>query len=153
MSSTALLLCTLLLGGAQESSQKDVPDTSEAIRRGENPPPPTQLAPAPLRELSGEVIYTDGDLLLVEHAGAVVQFEVTPQTQIRGTLLMPGDEVRARFIVDENKNVVTSVSPAKPPPAEDAPERPIDVNKDNPSLVPDTGEMKGPASPVPGERR
>jgi len=114
------------------------------------------------RELVGRVVRAEPGRVWVDYQGAMVSLAVTPQTRFEGKAgaktdaIAPGQEVRARFDVSNGQNVATDVNltarpaatPASPTRGRPQQRDPIDTELRNPSLVPSTGESKGPASPM-----
>lgn len=66
-------------------------------------------------ELHGEVVSVHGEQLWLRHGGAVFPLELTRDTRFtpdRGQALQPGQEVRARFTLEEDGYVVNALEPA-----------------------------------------
>ncbi|MFZ5471659.1 MAG: hypothetical protein ACOZIN_19710 [Myxococcota bacterium] len=137
---------TLAVTAFAEEFQFDLPDNTPAMRQ--NPPgeavPSVETPPAKPHQVSGEVLYTDGDTLWLADEGRVIPLTLRPETDIEDTELLPGDEVRATYVIEEGaRKVATQVEPVEPPP------QPLEESQRLPVLVPDEGESKGPASPLP----
>lgn len=68
-------------------------------------------------ELLGEVVRVQGDQLWLRHAGTVFPLELTEDTRFtpdRQRALRPGQEVRARFTLEEGNYVVNALEPLAP---------------------------------------
>jgi hypothetical protein len=67
-------------------------------------------------ELYGEVVNVRGDQLWLRHGGAVFPLELTEDTRFspdRRQALQAGQEVRARFTLEEDGYVVNALEPVK----------------------------------------
>jgi hypothetical protein len=125
-------------GGERENVEEerfpdDIPDNMEVFRQT----PVTGEAPYPRAEeetgtggagtagtgqerrgeLHGEVVDVEGNQLLLRHGGVVFPLELTEETRFtpdRQRALQPGQEVRARFTLDDNGYVVNALEPVVP---------------------------------------
>lgn len=71
-------------------------------------------------ELHGQVVNVQGDQLWLRHGGAVFPLELTQETRFtpdKRQALQPGQEVRARFTLEEDGYVVNAVEPTGQVPA------------------------------------
>jgi hypothetical protein len=69
-------------------------------------------------ELLGEVVKVQGDQLWLRHAGAVFPLALTDETRFtpdRRQVLQPGQEVRARFTLEDGGYVVNTLEQAPAP--------------------------------------
>jgi hypothetical protein len=70
-------------------------------------------------ELLGEVVEVRGDQLWLRHAGAVFPLALTEDTRFtpdRRQALQPGQEVRARFTLEDEGYVVNALEPVRRAP-------------------------------------
>jgi hypothetical protein len=126
-----------LLGGSagaqEEGFVEDLPDNMEEFRRtpqtddspatGEGAEEPgvggsgtAGTRQARQGELSGEVVRVEGDQLFLRHAGAVFPLELTEETRFtpdRRRALQAGQQVRARFTLEDGNYVVDALEPVK----------------------------------------
>ncbi|HYO56364.1 hypothetical protein [Archangium sp.] len=75
-------------------------------------------------ELHGEVVAVREDQLWLRHGGAVFPLELTEDTRFtpdRRQALQPGQEVRARFTLEDDGYVVNDLEPARQGPVERQP--------------------------------
>ncbi len=71
-------------------------------------------------ELLGEVVRVQGDQVWLRHAGSVFPLSLTEDTRFtpdRQRALRPGQEVRARFTLEEGSYVVNALEPLERAPA------------------------------------
>lgn len=127
-----------VLGGQEgnvdeRSLPGDIPDNMEAFRRtplSDDIPSTPEAAEEPgvggagtgqrqQGELSGQVVKVEGERLWLRHGGAVFPLELTDETRFtpnRQRALQPGQEVRARFTLEEGGYVVNALEPLGPAP-------------------------------------
>nr|QKW93814.1 hypothetical protein [Vitiosangium cumulatum] len=70
-------------------------------------------------ELFGQVVDVEDNQLWLRHGGAVFPLELTEDTRFspdRRQVLQPGQEVRARFTLEEDGYVVNALEPASQAP-------------------------------------
>lgn len=150
-------------------SKTPPPDHVAAPNGAQQAQEAAQAAPAQNveRELRGTVVRAEPRQVWLDYMGVLVPFDVTPQTRFEGVTgarvdaLAPGQEVRARYNIAGGRNVATDLQLAPASPAAPnsgrggsgqsggASRDPIDTDARSPSLVPSTGEVKGPANPIP----
>lgn len=118
--------------GAQEvlgGGPGDIPDNMDAFRQtphtddipttGEGTEEGTGVGGSGRQgELHGQVVGVRGERLWLRHGGAVFPLELTEETRFspdRRRALQPGQEVRARYTLEEDGYVVDALEPAERP--------------------------------------
>lgn len=113
----------------------DIPDNMEVFRQtpitGETPHPQWEeeepgtggagtAGEVQRGELFGLVERVEGEQLFLRHGGAVFPLELTEETRFtpdRRQVLQPGQEVRARFTLEDGDYVVDALEPVRQAPA------------------------------------